>query len=471
MTTSTYTGQIIPPAGVPLTSTIGIWANITNPSNSLQFTDIGFSLPQDIPVENEAKPITITAKVSSWSWSMSATLPGLLVTVNTKPEVAGAAFYTAPAASFVLVDAQVITSATNFNATTANFSTDSQASQTATSTGSPSTTPSPVVPASTQSKYTAGQLTGVAVGCLVAGLLLTTLFFWIFLRRRLRANREAEKTNKEIATIKNGGDSKFSNAGGTAAWQMGLPQPDADGVVKSLSSRSLDEIELLVEEFYSQLPMSTNERISASDLSSLSSPYLPGTLSDLLTRTQNPTVVIKHCIAHFLIRRIDTSVNSSQSFLPGYYSIPQNQTSLGLNETKMNRLAVSQLRVLTAHLQPDPQQDETYRALRAGAIAQAVQQIDRAFQPWARGDSNARQKALTGIMIHISELGIKLFSQPASFNWIWTQSGAAPLSSLGQRNTNEIIMLPGLDKTADQRGEAIIPALHLLKPRMGPCPK
>ena len=120
-----------------------------------------------------------------------------------------------------------------------------------------------------------------------------------------------------------------------------------------------------------------------------------------------------------------------------------------------------------AHTAPDPDQDAQYLARREQTISNSVRLIEQAFRPWARGDAGKRASALNGIMIHVSELGIKLFSQPASFRWQWEQSSSRAAPNAASRNTDSIAMLPGLDKVTDQKAELLASPICLVKPRRG----
>lgn len=120
---------------------------------------------------------------------------------------------------------------------------------------------------------------------------------------------------------------------------------------------------------------------------------------------------------------------------------------------------LSQLRVLMAQSRSNLDQDEHYLMQRDRAAQAIVQQVERAFQPWARGTQQHRAKNLKGILTHLSELGNKLFSQPAIFEWRWA----------GNRTLNQgqIVMLPGLDKTTDSRAVSLATPICLVKPRLG----
>lgn len=123
-----------------------------------------------------------------------------------------------------------------------------------------------------------------------------------------------------------------------------------------------------------------------------------------------------------------------------------------------DRKALSQLRVLMAHSQSEIDHDENYLVRRDQAVETVVQQIERAFHPWRRGTIQDRAKNLRGILIHLSELGNRLYSQPAAFEWRW---GESRTSSQGR-----IVMLPGLDKITDSQAMLLATPICLVEPRL-----
>lgn len=120
--------------------------------------------------------------------------------------------------------------------------------------------------------------------------------------------------------------------------------------------------------------------------------------------------------------------------------------------------ALSQVRVRTAHSHPNIDQDKDYLVRRDQAAQIIIHQIERAFQPWTRGTLEDRVKNLNGILIHLSQLGNSLFSQPAIFEWRWSETSTL--------DWGQIVMLPGLDKMTDARSVTLKRPICLVKPRL-----
>lgn len=120
---------------------------------------------------------------------------------------------------------------------------------------------------------------------------------------------------------------------------------------------------------------------------------------------------------------------------------------------------LSQARVLIAQSRSDLGRDEDHIRQRDLLIQTFTQQVEQAFQPWARRTTQDRAKNLKGIVVHLSEMGLKLFSQPAVFEWKWSEG----------RNLSggQIVMLPGLDKVTDSNANKLSNPISLVKPRLG----
>lgn len=133
------------------------------------------------------------------------------------------------------------------------------------------------------------------------------------------------------------GESLLTDAGASKAWEKQLPQPDSDKTIGHLASRTLDEIEMFVEEFYSDKPTSPSGFEVAQELSLFDSPHLPRPLADLLRTVSTPTALVKHCIGFFLLQKIDPSSNDTQSLLPREYITPSTPQDRQHGELSLTR--------------------------------------------------------------------------------------------------------------------------------------
>lgn len=200
-------------------------------------------------------------------------------------------------------------------------STNSASTSAKTSTGVTST-PAPKTP----EEFSTGELAGAAVGCLLAGFLIAGLLAFCFFRRRAGSRKRAR--NLATGSMREGAHGKAIalEAGPAKLWDKRLPQPDSDKSIAQLASRTLDEVELFVEEFYVNKSTTMLGPVSTSELANFDSPYVQQPLADLMSRTRNPIVLIKHSIALCMLRKIDPSCNDEQSLLPREYIVPRSGT-------------------------------------------------------------------------------------------------------------------------------------------------
>lgn len=107
---------------------------------------------------------------------------------------------------------------------------------------------------------------------------------------------------------------------------------------------------------------------------------------------------------------------------------------------------MSQWRVRTAYLRPDPTKDAAYIAQRDAQIRNSVQSFTKAFGPWKNTGykDEERTRSLTAILEDAANLGIFLFSQPSTLKFHWP----AP----SEVRPGKIVVSPALVKTTDEKG-------------------
>lgn len=170
--------------------------------------------------------------------------------------------------------------------------------------------------------YASGTLAGAAVGCLIAGLLIASLLAFLIFRRRTRSKTPRYSLKSDARTSEIDGESFVLATGSKNTWQKHLPQPESDQTISRLSNRTLDDIELFVENFYVDQPMKHTDGAVASDMLLFSSPYLGLPLVDIIQTSHSPTALLKHCIAYYLLLKIDPTHNDSTSLLPREFVVP-----------------------------------------------------------------------------------------------------------------------------------------------------
>jgi hypothetical protein len=266
---------------------------------------------------------------------------------------------------------------------------------------------------------------------------------------------------------------------GRKTWEHHLPQAESDQAVRSTVSRTLDQIEMHVENFYQD---KISRHLSASaDLSirEFDCGHLSGPLLNLMRSSSRPTSLIKHCLTDIILSRIDLSTASGSSFLPNSMMALAHsssaQTKPGKKKASLTRVAVadkryigflqafSRWRVISAYLRQDPDNDHAYLAERDVRIRTTATQFCEAFEPWARSQDSARFQNVVSIMQRASEMGVMLHSQAATFEWQWE----VPIQTTQRKDTPMLlVVLPGLYKIADENADCLSPPIHLTEPRV-----
>lgn len=113
---------------------------------------------------------------------------------------------------------------------------------------------------------------------------------------------------------------------------------------------------------------------------------------------------------------------------------------------------MSRWRVMTAYLRPDPIKDTSYIAQRDTKINDTVQSFAKAFAPWKSTGykDEERARSLSAILGDAATLGIFLFSQPSTLQFLWPAS-----NRVGQ---GKIVVSPALVKTTDEKGRDLVEA-------------
>lgn len=114
---------------------------------------------------------------------------------------------------------------------------------------------------------------------------------------------------------------------------------------------------------------------------------------------------------------------------------------------------LSQWRVLSAFLHPNPSSDPVYTADRDRKIADMSQKVLGAFSAWMKTKYNEpdRVRSLGVILNEVAELGTFLFSQPSEIRFQWPEL-----------STSRLAVTPALVKTTDEYGRKLAQAQVLV---------
>lgn len=279
------------------------------------FTPDGSALPSAVAVIPVYNYTTFTSRAPSSVASVSSgglqtDPPSSVSSVNVGvATLATGSVVTLTSTSFVSSSSSRVTA----SATTTTSPSSSQSSSAATS----ATTPPSHHPG-----FPSGAIAGIVIGCvvLVAGIIA---FVWFRRRRRNRNSRSPYANEARVA--KTDGESYKLATSTVTSRSRQLPQPESDQTISRLANRTLDDIELFVEHYYVDRSVKATE-INATNMLPFSSPYLGSPLADIVRKSSHPTGIFKHCIAYYLLQKIDPAHNNSMSLLPKHFIMPSKGT-------------------------------------------------------------------------------------------------------------------------------------------------
>lgn len=330
MASLTYSGVVAAPFSA-LVSTSGqspiINATITAPPGTSTPSGPAGLFPATVEViltlQNDVTKINDNAYLiatfpSPW-WSLNPTISDLVPVFGswtTGKEIL------ATAAPMSLITNAVLATVASLDAGSTGGILTSSVIASAAGSGSPSSTRAvPTTSHISAQGFSKSAMAGVGIGCLVAGLLIAGVFAFFFLRRRRRSSKSIGNVEKHDVVSELHGQPLLTSLGVAKGW--GAPQSESDKTISLLANRTLDSIELFVEEFYTDKAASLPENRLSTELSYFETPYLPTGLRELLPIVKSPTILIKHAIAHFLLQKIDPSSNGPQSLLPREFVTPR----------------------------------------------------------------------------------------------------------------------------------------------------
>lgn len=301
--------------------------------NSVFVNGISYALPIEAPVSS-----TIQAPTSSSGQSPASITPSTSLSTSTT-------LASSTASDSAITSSLVLSSSLVVVAPSSSWS----VVQT-TLTTSPPVSPS-CKPAPSQTGKIAGAAVGTGVGAAILAFLLT--FFIMRSRRKSgpQRPRSTVRTPNSSNFVEKEGSFKASPivgvqsvAGGASGWMEHLPQPaDDQSILRSI--RTLyQQIELHVENFYSDASVGQISDSVHSQMFKVDSGLLTPSLYDLMLQSNAKSALIKHSLAHLILTNIDFNEASETSFLPSEF--------VGLNKT-VRTAGSSTLKPGKTHSVPD----------------------------------------------------------------------------------------------------------------------
>ncbi|KAL4813017.1 hypothetical protein BDW67DRAFT_169133 [Aspergillus spinulosporus] len=290
-----------------------------------------------------------------------------------------------------------------------------------------------------------GTLAGAIVGSIVGTALLTLLLAFLFFRRRRApsAARELEHGvglgSKSGATVSTAAMS-CEKSDESFSFEAIIPQPADDETVRNRILTVIDHASLHVDNYYGA--SSPSARITQDALDRLvdyDSDYLPAPLGTMLGQRGLSRKAITHALVYKLLQAIRPGGELLPKLLAAQPQVDRSNASI--------EDALFAWRMVTAHLynQDAYNKGPTHIAARDQAASSLAADFTSAFSSYclATFSESDRVSHLGKLAISTAELGIWLFSQPCTFEFVWNKS------------QNEFTVVPEVIKTFDERGKRL----------------
>jgi hypothetical protein len=340
---------------------------------------------------------------------------------------------------------------------------------------SPSASASGSIPSPESSNLKGGAVAGVAIGCLIAGGLITGLLVWFLWGRRKAASaRHHESSAVTLINREKGANAQVTSvASGSPipkAMENGLPQPLEDQAISGEVSKISNAIKNHVQSFYHSGKVSPG-LLDLDDLQGLGNnlPMSTGTLSTLLGNSDTREIALRFCIAWVAVSRMQLEALPSMTFLPPevtecFLSMtpedrgPRGRMSQSINMSLTNHtiahaLYMSKWRVITAELLQSVYVRNPFSAVdpRSQNIKAAINVLEGILQPYAdsRVDNTQRRRNLEEILKRSALFAFTLFSQPSSWKFDWQDEEVFKSGSL--------CVFPALVQVTDDNGDSVKP--------------
>ncbi|KAE8828154.1 hypothetical protein PTNB73_06611 [Pyrenophora teres f. teres] len=393
---------------------------------------------------------------SQMSWGITRDIPGSPSTAN------GIVTFTQNAVSTPLPSSSVASSSTT-SAVQASSSTissvlGSTVSQIPPSASSAISRPSGY-PVPQKDSLSTGAIAGIAVGCLIAGALLTGLVLLFCWRSRRVPEAQYSKTNTCAVGSQEKGFAAhtipLASQEHTDAPANVLPQPLEDKAISGEISKISNSIKNHVQSYYHINRISPN-LIDHNDLHKLGSglPISVGTLATLLSNATTREVALRFIIAWVIVSKLQPSKDPTKSLLPTEIAPclqmidSGNRVQRGLSPYwKLSRWRISTAELLQSSY---VQNSFTVSDSRHEVIQTTLVMLDSILQPYAdpRINNGGRKQNLEELLKRSALFAFTLFSQPGAWEFEWQGHNVT---------SGELCIFPALVQVVDDNGQPLSP--------------
>ncbi|KAL6237891.1 hypothetical protein BDW75DRAFT_228395 [Aspergillus navahoensis] len=303
-----------------------------------------------------------------------------------------------------------------------------------------------------------GALAGAIIGSILGTALLTLLLAYFFFRRR-RNQPPKKPENKSGATLRSSqfpiALSEKSTPGSGFNLAAITPQPADDATVRARILTLFDQAALHVDNYY--VPGSSPTHLpedAVSQLERYNSGYLPEPIEKMLGQKSVQRHVITHALTYTLLRAVGPEMDGGE-LLPKIIAAQPHIR----HPSPSTDSALFSWRILTSNLYAQTQRNSTFAnddvTSITSAAASLAAEFTTAFNPcsFASFTFEERIAHLTTLAKSASDLGIWLFGQPCTFQFVWD----------GSKSESAFNITPKVIKTHDERGFRLSEAVVLVE--------
>ncbi|KAL4881808.1 hypothetical protein BJY04DRAFT_217876 [Aspergillus karnatakaensis] len=291
-------------------------------------------------------------------------------------------------------------------------------------------------------------LIGAIIASVIGTFLLTLLVSFLFLRfRRRRQHRAQQHPPKDLQPESSA--SSLDKVSSAFALSSDIPTPADDDTVRTRILTLIDQAVLHVDNYYvpSSSPiLSEEDRVR---LEKYNSEYLPASLPALLQGRNVQRKVITHTLVYTLLKAISSGGDLMPNILKGLPQVdyPSHETDSALFAWRM----------LTSHLYNQSNPPRPLSPISASAARALATEFTKAFAPYtALSFANEdRLSHMTSLATAAGELGVWLFGQPCSFEFVWVYNG----SGAGEG----FMVSPAVVKVKDEEGRRLSEPFRLVE--------
>jgi hypothetical protein len=292
------------------------------------------------------------------------------------------------------------------------------------------------------------------VGSVIGSTLLTLLLAFLFFRRRRSPPRRASDEDVTLTAIV---PNKFNTGFSLATI---IPQPADDETVRRRVLTLIDHAGLHVDNYYTTASPALSPDAIAK-LNKFDSGFLPMDVGMVLGERKSQRQVITHILVYKLLQAIRPGGELLPPLLAGQPRIENSSVcALPSSLTSNHCLILTTLlptiatddalftwRMLSAHLYREAKysRNQTQMAALTKAAQDLALNFTKAFTPYALPNFSETDRVthFKDLAAATTELGIWLFAQPCTLEFVWNKS------------QTEIMVVPRVLKTYDEQGNRL----------------